>query len=94
MATLLKADGSSTEVSPKNGKDFSLEELYSLIGCELVELVQLPKGRTMWLDEEGKLKHPPKPRNSEATVLLHMAGGSPMDYIAGDALICEGWEVE
>ena len=34
----------------------TLQELYDLIGCDLVELVQLDRGIIMAIDEEGKLK--------------------------------------
>ena len=34
----------------------TLQELYNLIGCDLVELVQLDRGIIMAIDEEGKLK--------------------------------------
>ena len=33
-----------------------MQELYDLIGCDLVELVQLDRGIIMAIDEEGKLK--------------------------------------
>lgn len=35
-----------------------LEQMYKLIGCELVEAVNLPNGDTGWIDEEGLLHGP------------------------------------
>ena len=31
MATLIKADGTQTEIQPQNGTDFSLEELQKYV---------------------------------------------------------------
>lgn len=95
MATLYKVDGTSTEVTPKNGRDFKLEELYTLVGCEMVEAVHLDDGRVLWIDEEGKYSGPDgnaKPRNEQATEL--MTGQLwPSDFIAGDALLTADHEV-
>lgn len=57
-ALLIKTDGTEMEVSPKDGKDFSLQEMYDLIGCTTVEHVALggqEEGTEvdMWCDEEG-----------------------------------------
>ena len=57
MATLIKIDGTQREVSPKNGTDFQLEELYNLLSCHYVDIVRLATpGQIMIIDEEGKLK--------------------------------------
>ena len=40
----------------KEATSGDLQELYSLIGCDLVELIQLDRGIIMAIDEEGKLK--------------------------------------
>ena len=91
MAELIRTDGTVETVSPKNGKTFSLAEMYELIGCSLVQVVYLADGRIMWLDEEGKFKE--HYRNEQATLLLEQAGGAFGDYVAGNALICENTEV-
>jgi len=95
MATLIMTHGVEGKVLPKNAMTgFSLDELYHLLSCNTVEMVRLADGRTMWIDEEGKLATPPRPQNEKATVLLHAAGGSPNDWIAGPALIAEEGEVQ
>ena len=39
MATLYEAEtGHEIEVEPKNGTDFSLEELYELLHCQMIEV--------------------------------------------------------
>lgn len=59
MATLMKIDGTTQEVHPKDAKrGFTLQELYTLIGgnCRLIEAPgPFADGRMMVMDEEGKL---------------------------------------
>ena len=45
-----------TEIELAQNPNETLQELYDLIGCDLVELVQLDRGIIMAVDEEGKLK--------------------------------------
>ena len=45
-----------TEIELARNPNETLQELYELIGCDLVELVQLDCGIIMAVDEEGKLK--------------------------------------
>ena len=45
-----------TEINLAKNPNETLQELYNLIGCDLVELVQLDRGIIMAIDEEGKLK--------------------------------------
>ena len=85
IAILIKPDGTETKIAPKNGKDFQLEELYKLIGCELIEVVYHIKGKglIMIVDEEGKLKPNSQP-NLQATKYLEFS-----DTIVGNAVICQ-----
>jgi len=93
LATLIKPDGTESVVLPQNSTDFRLDERYSLIGCEMVQMVYLADGRTMWLDEEAKLK-PERPLpNLKATRLLAEAGGMPGDIVLGNVLVCVDGEV-
>lgn len=94
MATLLR-EHTASRVTPDNGTDFSLDELYRHIGCSTVEVLYLPDGRTLWFDEEGKIgPDGPKPRNGAATRLARTAGIADGDYIAGTALLCAEGEVK
>ena len=45
-----------TEIELAQNPNETLQELYDLIGCDLVELVQLDRGIIMAVDEEGKCK--------------------------------------
>ena len=81
---IYRADGSRQETSPKNGTDYTLEELQAIVDG-YIELVHSADGeQLMVVDEEGKLKA--KPRNDAATLWYIHNGG--MDMIAGDVLIC------
>jgi hypothetical protein len=90
MAKLLKFDGTTEIVVPADlASGFSLEELYILIGCEMVEAIYLDDGTVMVIDEEGKLRAGFEERhNTRATRLLELAGGMLGDFITGNALIC------
>ena len=45
-----------TEIDLKKNPNRTLQELYEIIGCELVELVQIDADMVMVVDEEGKCK--------------------------------------
>jgi len=94
MATLIKPDGTETQVHPANtSHGFTLEELYRHIGCGIVEMVRLADGREMWLDEEGKFNSALAP-NERATILLVQAGGIPGDFVVGNVLVTDAGEVK
>jgi len=84
-ALLLKADRSERMVEPINGR-FDLNQIYSLIGCEVFQPIQLNDNRKVLLvDEDGKLKK--LPINQRATKLFHQAGGAEFDFVVGDVLV-------
>ena len=45
-----------TEIDLKKNPNRTLEELYEILGCNLVELVQIDADMVMVCDEEGKCK--------------------------------------
>ena len=47
---------SVTEINLKKNPNSTLQELYSIIGCDLVELIQIDEDMVMVVDEEGKCK--------------------------------------
>lgn len=53
-AIYIKVDGMQKEVTPKNGKYFTYDEMQCFVGY-MVEIVPLPSGKLMVLHEEGKL---------------------------------------
>lgn len=92
MAQIIKTTGEVIEVAPKNGTDFSLEELKTIVDG-WIEIVNLRDGRLLCLDEEGKLKC--KERNHVATDIYHQA--LPLcrkDFIVGDVLLCNEDQID
>lgn len=83
MAQLIKADGETRQVAPKNGRFFELEELQELVGG-YIENVYLDDGRIMVVNEEGKFYG--LPLNKKATDLAD-AVILPWDEIVGDAVV-------
>ena len=77
-------------VQPKNGTDFSLEELRGFVGGH-IEIVPLTKNRLMIVDEEGKLKG--LPLNLVATEIYNKESFCSTDTICGNALVCKRSEV-
>lgn len=77
-AYILRVSGEKIPIVPINQTDFSLEELYGYINCELIEVVYL-SDNIMIIDEEGKLRG--KEINGQATLLYQR------DYIVGDVVI-------
>lgn len=77
----IKSDGTAVELAPKNGKEFTLEEMQAFVGG-YIEIVYLDDGRMMILNEEGKLNG--LPINDKATALF-----SPHDEIVGDVLVTD-----
>lgn len=57
MALFVPADESQklSGVKPENGTDFQLEELYRLLDCTCIELVEAFNGDLIVCDEEAKL---------------------------------------
>lgn len=88
MATILYPDNTTKEVSPANGKDFSLAELKESIGGGYIELCRVDQGHYLVIDEEGKLKG--MSYNHTASVIY----GSQSDVIVGPALYCKMSEVK
>lgn len=81
MATFIPADAAQPthEVSPKDPEaGFTLEELYPLLSCTTIEVVSLPDGQMMIIDEEGKWAQ--KPRNERATQAAQFV--SPKEMVA------------
>lgn len=84
-AVKITTDGKVTKISPKDGKYFSLKEMYEYCNCDLVEFVYLPENKIMVCDEEGLLKD--WVANELASKLYHKAGGHPLHPIAGDVMV-------
>ena len=88
MAKVIFTDGTVKEITPKNGTDFSLEEIKEYINGFL-EVVWLrdEHNNIMIIDEEGKIKN--LDSNITATDLaIQSKAIYPCDFIAGNAIVC------
>lgn len=89
MAKLYKTNGEVIEVSPKNNRDFTLEELQSFVEGD-IEIINLTAEKILIVNEEGKINK--LPFNELATELWKKYYGRT-DYIVGNALLCNSDEV-
>ena len=80
---ILYVDGREEFIVPKNGTDFSLEDLQIIVGG-YIEIVPLGDERIMVVNEEGKIHR--LPLNVRATCIVNGAGIA--DTIVGNVLIC------
>lgn len=72
MALFIPADEQqkTMNLKPENGTDFQLTELYRLLDCSTIELVQAFNGDILVIDGDGKEI---KPENRRATELVPFA---------------------
>ena len=85
-------------MSPKNGKSFELEELQAIVEHKVgdvsyhyIEIIYLPDGRLMVVNEEGKLIG--APMNNNATDIFVQSFGV-FDIVCGNVLVCNNNEIE
>ena len=87
---VIETSGKMIEVMPNDGKSFTLDELRSIVGGT-VQLITLPNGLQLWMNDEGKLDG--LPLNNVATLLWQTIyhgydiGGD--DVVVGNCLLCE-----
>ena len=91
MAKLIKSTGEITDISPSNGKVFTLEELQKHIGGYIEIVYGNKEGLILIIDEDGKSKD--LQENSYATQ-LYEGVISEDDYIVGDVVLCANFQVE
>ena len=85
-AVLITTDGEIISKAPKNGTDFSLEELQEFVGG-YIEILRMGGSLIMVVNEEGKLLD--LPSNKTATKEYWFYTKNYSDYIVGNVLICE-----
>ena len=90
MAQIIKSNGETKTVEPKNGTDFQLEELQAIVGG-YVQIAYLRDDEIMVMDEEGRLKD--KDLNLRAS-LRYRRDVNPYDSVVGDVLICKTNQVK
>jgi len=90
MAQIIKSNGETKTVEPKNGTDFKLEELQAIVGG-YIQIAYLRDDEIMVMDDEGKLKE--KDLNLQAS-LRYRRDVNPYDSVVGDVLICKTEQVK
>ena len=90
MAQIIKSNGETKTVEPKNGTDFKLEDLQAIVGG-YIQIAYLRDDEIMVMDDEGKLKE--KDLNLQAS-LRYRRDVNPYDSIVGDVLICKTNQVK
>ena len=90
MAQIIKSNGETKTVEPKNGTDFKLEELQAIVGG-YIQVAYLRDDEIMVMDDEGKLKE--KDLNLQAS-LRYRRDVNPYDSVVGDVLICKTNQVK
>lgn len=91
MATLIKTNGSKTEIQPKNGSDFQLEELQKFVDG-YIDIINLHNGQILVINDNAK---DVLDSNEEATEIAHKHNAIFWwDYICGDVVLCKDDEVK
>jgi hypothetical protein len=85
MATHIKTDRTETEVSPKEGKTFSLKELQAFVGG-YIQMLTTKDGKWLVVNEEGIQEN--LLMNEKASDLYGL------DIIVGDVLVCDKNELD
>lgn len=101
-ATYYPVEGQPQEVKPANGSTFTYAELQKFIGGSgMIEIVPLPSGKVIVVDEEGKLVDEEFwAINQEATKIwnteypIEMYPNNNDQTIVGNALVCESAMIE
>lgn len=84
MAKIIKVNGAIIDIEPKNGKDFSLKELQSIVGG-YIDIVYLKSGNILVVNDEGAIN------GSCINLRASKIYGS---YLFGDVLYCKSKEVK
>jgi hypothetical protein len=86
-ATVMHPDGTTTELEPADGDQFTLEQMQEAVGG-YVEQLAFPDGELLLFDEDGRMKQ--LPFNERATRWLRERGR--YDSIVGPAMACHARE--
>lgn len=95
-AVRIRVDGVVEDIAPINGSDFSLEEMYSLTGQDIVEHIYLPNDKILIVDEEGLYRQSLE-INWLATQIVSKAAlevGRQPTFIFGTALLVNDEQIK
>lgn len=84
-AILIKANDIASDITPKNGTDFKLDELHQAVDG-FIDIIRITDNWIMVINDEGKFLCEP---NLAATLVALCYGAiAPDDYVAGDVILC------
>ena len=89
--------GEQKEIAPKDGKMFTVDEMYEHCGTDIVEFVYLPFNRILVVDEEGALKKDRKPNWIATKIVADVCElmGNTLDYfIYGNVMLIKDTETD
>lgn len=84
MHAKLYKDETETDIQPKNGKDFELEEMQEIVGG-YIQIVPLPRGRILICNDDGMSLGLPINKLASLAVTGYVYG----DVVMGDVIICD-----
>lgn len=87
--TIIYPDGKVLYVTPEDGKQFTLDELYKLLDCELVQVLYLDHKKILILDEEGKFKEDQQFNLRATSIAYKFRKIQITDRIVGKVMFCD-----
>lgn len=94
-AKLLFTDGREIEIEPMNGRSFELQEMYEILKCDKIEIVDLRGSEDILvIDEEGKFNSENQINWAATRIARKNYGIIPTDVIVGSAILCHTSMVE
>ena len=94
MAYILHPNGIPHTIAPPEGSTtLTLAQLQEAVGGD-IEIIVLPDGRRMVLNEEGKLTTPTRPALPINWPATRLSGRAPHDVIVGPVVIATYAELE
>lgn len=95
-AVRIRVDGVVENITPMNGSDFSLEEMYKLIGQDIIDFVYLPNDKLFVVDDEGFYRVPLNINWIATRILseLYLMANQRPAFIFGDVLLVNSNQVK
>lgn len=95
-AVRIRVDGVVENITPMNGSDFSLEEMYKLIGQDIIDFVYLPNDKLFIVDDEGFYRVPLNINWIATRILseLYLMANQRPTFIFGDVLLVNSNQVK
>ena len=86
---VFNAGTETSQIEKAEGEFLSLNDMYQIIDCDLVEFIYLKDNQIMIIDEEGKFKNDLNAINISATEIVRKSYENFNDFIAGHAILID-----